>query len=210
MISRFIKIALPVVLAALLLSGCMNYTQMAQTVMEQNDEPTATQPPLTEPMYTDREALYQYYNQVTVAVDTLDTLAERFGEPTIEKTDNGDTYVWKMDDGYGFVVVLFDSKRVRAKVVYYDDIRQLGLLSSATGLDQISSLNTNFTYEMTCGLLGGRSMELCQIAQDSSAAPEIKRVFVWGTEKGDIVQILFKGNETLENITYSMAEEENP
>ena len=61
---------------------------------------------------------------------------------------------------------------------------------------------------MVCGVLGGRSMELAQIAQDSSAEPEIKRLYVWANEKGDCVQVLFKDNEQLESITYSLADGE--
>ena len=205
MLSRIVKVAVPLTLALFLLTGCMNYSQMV-TDMEQDEEPAATQAPLTEPMYTDREALYQYYNQVTVAVDTLEDLTQRFGEPTVETTENGNTYIWKMEDGYGFTAVFFDSGRLRAKALYMEDVRQLGLLSSATGIQNFTSLNTNFTFEMTAGLMGGRPMELCQVAQDSSADPEIKRAFVWANEKGDVVQVLFKGNEQLENIIYSLAE----
>ncbi len=135
-----------------------------------------------------------------------DDLIARFGEPQIDTTDNGDTYVWAMEDGYGFAAVFFDSGRLRAKALYYKDIRQLGQLSNATNISGFSSLSSSYTFEMTCGLLGGRAMEIMQIAQDSSAEPEVKRVFAWVTEKGDCVQVLFKGNETLESVSYSMAD----
>ena len=137
----------------------------------------------------------------------VEALKAQFGEPGVEETENGETYTWVMDDGYGFAAVFFENGKLRAKVLYYKDLRQLGKLSAATSIDQFSSLNKNYTYEMTCGVLGGRSMELAQIAQDSSAEPEVKRVFVWANEKGDCIQVLFSGDEKLEQVTYSLAED---
>ena len=200
---RLIKLAALTALAVILLSGCVALPGLDLSTEEA--APEETLPPLTEPMYTDREALYQYYNQVNIG-DTLEALTEKFGEPEIESTDNGDTYLWVMDDGYGFAGVFFNGGKLRAKALYYKDVRQLGQLSAATSLEQFTSLNSNYTYEMTCGLLGGRSMEVAQIAQDSSLEPEIKRVFVWCNEKGSRVEVLFKGNEQLESVSYSVAE----
>ena len=200
---RWMKLAALAVMATMLLTGCLG---LPGGDAVDPDEPQETQPPLTEPMYEDRDALYQYYNQVKIG-DTMEALKAQFGEPGVEETENGETYTWVMDDGYGFAAVFFENGKLRAKVLYYKDLRQLGKLSAATSIDQFSSLNKNYTYEMTCGVLGGRSMELAQSAQDSSAEPEVKRVFVWANEKGDCIQVLFSGDEKLEQVTYSLAED---
>ncbi|MBR4443378.1 MAG: hypothetical protein IKS52_08935 [Clostridia bacterium] len=199
---RWIKLAALATLAALLLTGCLG---LPGVDVGDSDEPKETQPPLTEPMYEDREALYQYYNQVKIG-DTMASIKERYGEPEVEQTENGDTYTWVMEDGYGFAAVFFENGKLRAKVLYYKDMRQLGKLSGATSIDQFANLNKNYTYEMACGLMGGRSMEIAQVAQDSSAEPEVKRVFVWANEKGDCIQVLFSGDEKLEQVTYTLAE----
>ncbi|MBO4299063.1 MAG: hypothetical protein J5998_09705 [Clostridia bacterium] len=199
---RWIKLAALAALASLLLTGCLG---LPGVDVGDSDEPKETQPPLTEPMYEDREALYQYYNQVKIG-DTMASIKERYGEPKVEQTENGDTYTWVMEDGYGFAAVFFENGKLRAKVLYYKDMRQLGKLSGATSIDQFANLNKNYTYEMACGLMGGRSMEIAQVAQDSSAEPEVKRVFVWANEKGDCIQVLFSGDEKLEQVTYTLAE----
>ncbi len=199
--NKWMKMAALALMVALLLTGCVADT--GDTA--QDADASATLPPLTEPMYTDREALYQYYNAVTFE-DTLDTLTEKYGEPVIEQADGGESYTWQMEDGYGFAAAFFDSGRLRAKVLYYVDLRQLGEISNATGIDQFSSLNKNYTYAMTCGTLGGRAMELAQIAQDTSDAPEIKRLYVWATPEGDVVQVFFGGDEQLESVNYTLAD----
>ena len=206
MMKRLIKLTLLAVLAVFVLTGCMDFSALTSGADYAEDQPKETQPPLTDPMYTDRDALYQYYNQVNIG-DSRDALTERFGEPSVETSENGETYTWVMEDGYGFAAVFFDSGRLRAKVLYYKDLRQLGQLSAATNVDQFANLNSNYTYEMVCGLLGGRSMEIAQIAQDSSAEPEVKRLYVWCNEKGDCIQVLFKDDEKLERVTYSLADE---
>ncbi len=200
---KLIKLTVLAALAALLLTGCLG---LPGGDVQEPEEPKETIAPLTEPMYEDRDALYQYYNKVSIG-DTLEQLTELLGEPTIEETENGQNYVWRTEDGYGVAAVFFDSGRLRAKVLYYDDLRQLGKLSNATGIDQFTHLNKNYTYEMACGLLGGRSMEIAQVAQDSSADPEVKRVFVWCNEKGDCIQVLFTGDEKLEQVTYTLADD---
>ena len=200
---KLIKLTVLAALAALLLTGCLG---LPGGDVQEPEEPKETIAPLTEPMYEDRDALYQYYNKVSIG-DTLEQLTELLGEPTIEETENGQNYVWRTEDGYGVAAVFFDRGRLRAKVLYYDDLRQLGKLSNATGIDQFTHLNKNYTYEMACGLLGGRSMEIAQVAQDSSADPEVKRVFVWCNEKGDCIQVLFIGDEKLEQVTYTLADD---
>ena len=203
MLKKWTTLAALVLATALLLTGCVQ----GGDAVDPNAEPTATLAPLTEPMYTDREALYQYYNAVTFD-ETLDSLTEKYGEPVKEEGESGDSYSWVMEDGYGFAAEFFDSGRLRAKVLYYKDLRQLGEISNATSIDQFAVLNKNYTYAMTCGALGGRAMELAQIAQDTSDNPEIKRLYVWATPKGDVVQVLFSGDEKLESVSYTLAEGE--
>ena len=200
---KWTTLAALVLATALLLTGCVQ----GGDAVDPNAEPTATLAPLTEPMYTDREALYQYYNAVTFD-ETLTSLTEKYGEPVKEEGESGDSYSWVMEDGYGFAAAFFDSGRLRAKVLYYKDLRQLGEISNATSIDQFAVLNKNYTYAMTCGALGGRAMELAQIAQDTSDNPEIKRLYVWATPKGDVVQVLFSGDEKLESVSYTLAEGE--
>ena len=203
MLKKWTTLAALVLATALILTGCVQGGDVA----DPNAEPTATLAPLTEPMYTDREALYQYYNAVTFG-ETLTSLTEKYGEPVKEEGESGDSYSWVMEDGYGFAAAFFDSGRLRAKVLYYKDLRQLGEISNATSIDQFAVLNKNYTYAMTCGALGGRAMELAQIAQDTSDSPEIKRLYVWATPKGDVVQVLFSGDEKLESVSYTLAEGE--
>lgn len=203
MLKKWTTLAALVLATALLLTGCVQ----GGDAVDPNAEPTATLAPLTEPMYTDREALYQYYNAVTFD-ETLTSLTEKYGEPVKEEGKSGDSYSWVMEDGYGFAAAFFDSGRLRAKVLYYKDLRQLGEISNATSIDQFAVLNKNYTYAMTCGALGGRAMELAQIAQDTSDNPEIKRLYVWATPKGDVVQVLFSGDEKLESVSYTLAEGE--
>lgn len=202
MMKRMLKLAALALMAALLLTGCMDMSGM---FAEDDAQPAETMPPMTAEMFTDRQATYQYYNEVTLD-DTLATLTERYGEPRIEANDNGDSYFWVMDNGCGVVVSFFDSGRLRAKVLYYEDVRQLGALSEATNITSFSQLNKDYTYEMTCGVLGGKPMELAQIVQDTSADPEVKRLYVWSTSKGDIVQVLFTGAGKIESVNYTLAE----
>ena len=210
--ARLIALTLLALVIALALTGCGEEITAAVTAqLEANEqaasEPEVTMGPMTSEMFTDRKAVYQYYDQVSVG-DTLETVTERFGEPTIRHDDNGDSYVWQMDDGYGVVCIFFESGKLRAKGVYYEDLRQFGLLSNSTSIENFTQLNSNYTFEMTCGVLGGRAMEILQIVQDTSADPEVKRVFVWSNEKGDIIQVLFSGSEKLESVTYSLADEQ--
>ena len=144
MLKKWSTLAALFLATALLLTGCVQ----GGDACDPNAEPTATLAPLTERMYTDREALYQYYNAVAFEI------------------------------------------------------------SNATSIDQFAVLNKNYTYAMTCGALGGRAMELAQIAQDTSDSPEIKRLYVWATPKGDVVQVLFSGDEKLESVSYTLAEGE--
>lgn len=196
---KTIALILSVLLAMLLFTGCDLTGESDADV-----EPTETPVPMTEEMFTDRAAVYQYYNTVTFD-DTLETLTERFGEPTIEEDENGKTYVWVMEDGFGFCTAFYDTGSLRAKVIYYKDVRQFGDISAADNIESFSNLTDSYTFEMTCGMLGGKPMEIAQIAQDSSDSPEIKRLYAWANHNQDVVQILFTGEGKVESITYMLA-----
>ena len=212
-LSRILALTALLVCALFVLTGCgenlfPNMQQAVEQAAQSDDEPEATRAPFTAEMYTDREALYQYYNDVTFA-DTLETLTERYGEPEVSENENGSSYTWSMDDGYGFVCVFFDNGKMRAKALLYEDARQFGAISKSTGLSNVTQLNKNVTFEMCRGILAGRGMEIMQVAQDTSADPEINRVFDWVDEPGEnVVQVLFNGQEQLESVSYSFAEDE--
>ena len=72
MLKKWTTLAALVLATALLLTGCVQ----GGDAVDPNAEPTATLAPLTEPMYTDREALYQYYN----AADQPDRKVRRAGQ----------------------------------------------------------------------------------------------------------------------------------
>ena len=196
---KIITVLLSVLLAMLLFTGCDMTGGETEEV-----EPQETPKPMTAEMYTDREAVYQYYKAVTFD-DTLETLTEKYGEPKVEEDENGKTYVWVMDDGFGFCTAFFDTGSLRAKVIYYEDVRQFGDISAADSIESFSNLSDSYTFEMTCGMLGGKPMEIAQIAQDSSADPEIKRLYAWANHNQDVVQILFSGEGKVESVTYMLA-----
>lgn len=198
-------LAAAIVAIALAMSGCMDI-DYSQLVSDMDAEPAATAAPLTEPMYEDAEALYQYYIQVSIG-DTLADLTAKFGEPTsVEERDEGSIYSWKMADGYGFAAAFFDSGRLRAKVVHYEDIRQLSKLSAATGLDYVSMLSKEYTFEMVNNTMGGSAMEIAQFAQDGSVNPEVKTLYAWLTEGGSCVQILFSAEGKYEEMNLYLAQ----
>ena len=68
---RWAKLTALAVLAAMLLTGCVGLPGIDAS--DDPETPAETQPPLTEPMYEDRDALYQYYNQVGIG-DTLEAV----------------------------------------------------------------------------------------------------------------------------------------
>lgn len=162
---------------------------------EATDAPEATWEPLTKALITDKELFYQYYNQVTMS-DTVDTLTERFGEPIEEKTEEGTSYLFIMDDGYGFVVAVRESGRVQAKIAYYDDVRQLEPITSGTNLEAASMLTKESRYLDISRQFGGNGLEIAQIAGDTSSNPPIQRLFLW--MEGDMtMQALFDADGML-------------
>lgn len=204
-------------LAALTLSGCSMYNDaideyvgglVSENETENPDEPKATVTPLTAPMYTDRKALYEYYNAIAVG-DTLESLTEKYGEPTREETENGVNYTWIMDDGYGFCATFFDDGVLSAKVLYYEDIRQLAQLSKATGLSNVSLLSSSYTLDTVKGVLGGRGMQIAAMLSDSTDAPQIQYLYCWIDETGDnVVQVLFDKDGKVSQVVCSFADDE--
>lgn len=205
---RNIKLAALLVMVALLLSGCMDFSAL-QTTMQSEVDPNATPeptvPPLTAPVFTDRDAVYEWYNQVNIG-DTLDDLKATYGEPTIETDQNGDTYIWKNENNYGFAAVFYSDNRLRSKVVYYEDMRQFKELSGATNLANFATLKTSHDFSMACLALGGKPCEIAAIAEDQSANPEVQRVFAWLDENGSNIQILFGADEKIIQISYAFAD----
>ena len=210
---RFIKLAALLTLVAVLLSGCVDYTAMfseAFSQMESESDPEATpvptMGPMTEPVFTDREALFAIYNEVNIG-DTLEDLTARFGEPRVDVTAEGTNYTWLDENGYGITAVFYDNNRLRAKVLYYNDIRQFMDLSGATTIDNFTSLSQKHDFDMVCLALGGKPVELAAIAQDTSMDPEIHRLFTWVDAEGSSVQVLFNSEEGVEQISYALVEE---
>lgn len=204
---RNIKLAALLLMVALLLTGCMDFSalQNAQTEIDPNATPKPTVEPLTAPVFTDRDAVYEWYNQVNIG-DKLDDLKATYGEPVIESDQNGDTYIWTNENNYGFAAVFFSDGSLRSKVVYYEDMRQLKELSGATNLANFATLKTSHDFSMACLALGGKPCEILALAEDNSANPEIERVFVWFDEHGSSIQILFGSNEKIKQISYAFVD----
>lgn len=202
---RTLKLAALILLTAVLMTGCVNFGM--EGAEDPNATPRPTMVPLTAPVYTDRDALYELYNEVDPGV-TKDELIERYGEPKEETDDNGTTYVWTNEAGYGFAAVFFDNNCLRAKVLYYDDLRQLKGLSAATSVDNVSLLNDKHNFSAVCLAMGGKPMEIAALVQDSSVNPEVKRLFAWIDEEGSFVQVLFGADEMLEEASFYFAEPE--
>jgi len=204
---RMMKLAALLVAAALLMTGCVDFSAMMQNepAVDPNATAAPTPGPMTAEMFTDHDAVYELYDQFKIG-DTLPDLTERFGEPFINTTENGSTYIWENEAGYGVACAFYDNQCLRAKVVNYEDIRQFGGLSSATSLDNFSMLSEDHDFSMTCLALGGKPAELASIAQDSTVNPKIDRLFIWVDEKGDFVQVLFTPDEKLKQVSYSIAE----
>lgn len=202
---RKMKLAALLLMVAVLLSGCMVDFSAMEGDVSADATPDPTDPPLTAPVFTDRDAVYEWYNEVQVG-DTFSSLKERYGEPTVLTDEYGDTYTWVNEAGYGFVAVFFEDGTLRAKVIQYEDIRQLKDLSAATSLTNFSMLDTDDDFTMACMALGGKPCELTFIALDSSFNPDTQHVYVWLDEYGSNVQILFDKNEKIVQIAYALAD----
>ena len=202
---RKIKLAALLLIAALLLTGCSSFSFDQTASVDPNATPEPTMAPLTDPVFTDRDAVYEWYNQVNVG-DSLEDLTARFGEPVVEENDNGDNYIWKNEDGYGFVAVFYDNGTLQAKVVYYDDMRQFKGLSAATNIANFATLSTDHDFTMACLALGGKPCELAVITLDSSSSPDTQHLYVWVDENGSSIQILFDSSEKIKQIAYALAD----
>lgn len=202
---RTIKLAALILMAALLLTGCLDFSAPTGQVEDPEATPLPTMPPLTDPLYEDYDALYRMYNEVKVG-DHLDDLIERYGQPELQEDGNGTTYVWKDEAGYGVAAVFFENNCLRAKVLTYEDIRQLKGLCGATGIDNVALLKQDDTFSMVCLAMNGKPMEIAAIAQDSSVNPEVKRLFAWVDADGSFAQVLFGSDEKLEEVSFYFAE----
>jgi hypothetical protein len=202
---RKFKLLALLLMLALLLSGC---TQLgSENTSDPAVEPTVkpTVEPLTVERFTDYDAVYAMYNEVKVG-DTLDTLTARFGTPTVEKDPSGDIYLWRNEDGYGVYAIFFSNGVLRSKSVYFEDMRQFRDISGATGIANYALLDTSHDFTMACAGMGGKPCELGIFIQDSSADPDIYRLFVWVDEYDSNVQILFNENEKILRIAYALAD----
>lgn len=181
-------------LALMLLTGCAGVDMSAEP-----DAEATPVPPLTAPLITDRAALYQYYNEVSLN-NTISELTERYGEPVVEEVENGKEYVWLFDDACGFAAAAYDNGKLRAKVVYYEDLRQLVPLMTGKNLDNAATLSKTYTYEMVASLFGGPGLEIAQITTNASLNPGIARVYVW-SDGESIVNVYFTEENLLESVT---------
>ena len=195
---RKMMLAALLILVAVLTSGCMVDFSAMENAADPNATAAPTMPPMTAPMFTDRDKVYEMYNEVEVG-DTLDELKERYGEPSVATDLNGETYTWTNDEGYGFAAVFYDNGVLRAKVIQYEDMRQLRELSMATSISN---------FAMACMALGGKPCELATIVKDASMNPDIEKVFIWMDEFDSNVQILFNQNERIVQISYALSERE--
>lgn len=200
--NRKIKLAALLLIAALLLTGCVG---MPTAPVDPNATPKPTMAPLTAPVFTDRDAVYEWYNEVKIG-DTLDDLIARYGEPTIEETDNGSTYYWRNEAGYGFAAVFFSNNKLRSKIVAYEDPRQFMELSAATSLANFANLKTEHDFSMACLALGGKPCEMMVIALDESANPDTQHLYIWVDEHGSSIWILFNSKEKIQQVSYALAD----
>lgn len=197
------RLVRPLMLVCLLLavvlglSGCIS-------INGESTEPSATTPPLTAEQFTDYDAVYIHYNQVTFS-DTLETLTERFGEPTDSASDdNGTTYTWIFEDGYGFVCTFYETGELRAKVVYYEDVRQFRDLCDARNLSSAEYLEDTNDFQTCVDIFVGRPIEVAQISSEDSTNTVISRVYTWIDADENLVQILFNADGTVESVSYSV------
>ncbi len=204
---RKFKLAALLIMVAALLSGCVDYSAMFdESMIDPDATPEPTVGPLTAPVFTDLEPVYKWYNEVSIG-DMLTDLTEKYGEPVVAETTDGANYTWTDENGHGFAAVFFENGRLRAKVLVYEDVRQLKDISAATGLNNVTTLTQDYDFDMVCSILGGKPLEIAAIAQDSTVNPEVKRLFTWLDTKGNCVQVLFSAKEELEQVNYNFVDE---
>ncbi len=196
--------------AVALLSGCMPQMDTAalEEAMSATPEPEATPiPELTAPLYEDYDSVYAHYNEVSITGDTLPTLTERYGEPLVEEDKDGNKmYTWLFEDGYGFTCAAFPSGALRAKVVYYEDLRQFRAISNSSNLENVVNFDKSIDFQTCVGLFRGRPIEVGQIVHEENSG-SVSRVYCWLDLQDQIVQILFKGDGSVDSISYQLNEE---
>ncbi len=198
--------ALVLSVLALTLSGCMDYSGMMSGYVEDAAQQAETEaqatpiPALTAEKYTDAEVFLATYNAVKFS-DTVQSLTERYGEPAVSQVSSNDYYEWVMEDGTGAAAVFFENGRLRAKVAYYDDIRQLTEIAKGTNLSVAGNISDQASYLTVCSLFGGRGVEILRSASNSSAAAEYTRLVVWLDGEGGCVQILFSQDDKVKEVT---------
>ena len=207
---RILRLILVALLAAsvALLAGCSSLfevdTDALVDALEATPVPEATPlPELTAPLFEDYDSVYAHYNQVSMTADTLPALQQRFGEPKVEQDDNGNKmYTWIFEDGYGFTCAAFPSGSLRAKVVYYEDMRQFRDLSNSSNLDSVVNFDKSIDFQTCVGLFRGRPIEVAQIVQEEGGS--VSRVYCWLDQQDQVVQILFKSDGKVDSISYQL------
>lgn len=191
------------------LSGCM--MDMSSTQMPVGVD-TTPMPALEEPVFTDAEAVYSLYNQVSFQ-DTLDDLTARLGEPQVETINDQDnkSYNWVGENGSGVACAFSDTGKLLGKVLYYEDFRQCaGLMPGEFDINAVASVITGMSHENVISMLGSDGIELAQVAQDNSANPAISVLYMWVNERGDMIQILFDANGLAQQVSYARVVESDP
>lgn len=189
-----------ILLAALMLAvfalvGC---TEIATTA-----QPEATPlPPLTAPVFETHEEVFALYDEITFD-DTLESLTERYGEPTIQTDANGDIYFWHKDTS-GVAIVFFDNGRMRSKLVNFEDVRQFAQLAKTPWIENVLSLSSDVALDDVNLYLGGEGIEFIRIAQNSSVNPDFSIGYLWVNEKGEDVKILFNRKGKLDSLSYRL------
>lgn len=191
------------------LSGCM--MDMSSNQMPVGVD-TTPMPALEEPVFTDAEAVYSLYNQVSFQ-DTLDDLTSRLGEPQVETINDQDnkSYNWVGENGSGVACAFSDTGKLLGKVLYYEDFRQCaGLMPGEFDINAVASVITGISHENVISMLGSDGIELAQVAQDNSANPAISVLYMWVNERGDMIQILFDVNGLAQQVSYARVVESDP
>ena len=191
------------------LSGCM--MDMSSNQMPVGVD-TTPMPALEEPVFTDAEAVYSLYNQVSFQ-DTLDDLTARLGEPQVETINDQDnkSYNWVGENGSGVACAFSDTGKLLGKVLYYEDFRQCaGLMPGEFDINAVASVITGISHENVVSMLGSDGIELAQVAQDNSTNPAISVLYMWANERGDMIQILFDANGLAQQVSYARVVEPSP
>ena len=203
---RKLKLAILFALVAALLVGCSAQDGSENEQGYNTSVFGDTVEPLNAPVFTDREAVYEMYNAVNIG-ERMENIVAAYGEADmVEEDDYGSTYIWFNDEGYGMVGLFYEDGRLRAKSLYFEDMRQLKELSAATSIENFALLETSHDFSMVCLALGGKPCEIAAVAQDSSLDPEIYRVFAWLDEYGSNVQVMFNSKEKIIQVSYSLAD----